>query len=140
MLAIQDLLSLHDKFMSVVNQQFERNSLFHKALKEAFVEFVNKDVGRYKNADLMSSFCDRILKKGGEKLSDEEVEDNLEKVSATGTGHDPSRPEESLSVLVISAWARIHNAGLSRLGGWESGILARADGWSGWWALRSDWV
>jgi len=26
----------------VVNAQFEKNSLFHKALKEAFVEFVNK--------------------------------------------------------------------------------------------------
>jgi hypothetical protein len=36
-------------------------------------------VGKYKNADLMSSFCDRILKKGGEKLSDEEVENTLEK-------------------------------------------------------------
>ena len=47
------------------------------------MEFVNKDVGKYKNADLMSSFCDRILKKGGEKLSDEEVEDTLEKASAS---------------------------------------------------------
>ena len=54
-----------------------------QALKEAFVEFVNKDVGKYKNADLMSSFCDRILKKGGEKLSDEEVEDTLEKVGGS---------------------------------------------------------
>jgi cullin 1 len=77
---VRSLLDLHDKFMSVVNQQFEKNASFHKALKEAFVEFVNKDVGKFKNADLMSSFCDRILKKGGEKLSDEEVEDNLEKV------------------------------------------------------------
>jgi Ca2+-binding EF-hand superfamily protein len=79
---VRSLLDLHDKFMSVVNQQFEKNASFHKALKEAFVEFVNKDVGKFKNADLMSSFCDRILKKGGEKLSDEEVEDNLEKVRA----------------------------------------------------------
>jgi len=63
-----------------VNNQFEKNSLFHRALKDAFVEFVNKSVGKYTNAELMSSFCDRILKKGGEKLSDEEVEDNLEKV------------------------------------------------------------
>lgn len=77
---VKSLLDLHDKFMDVVNQEFEKNSLFHRALKEAFVEFVNKDVGRFKNADLMSSFCDRILKKGGEKLSDEEVECSLEKV------------------------------------------------------------
>jgi len=41
-------------------------------------------VGKYKNADLLSSFCDRILKKGGEKLSDAEVEDHLEKVGREG--------------------------------------------------------
>ncbi len=39
---VKSLLALHDKFVGVVNQQFEKNSLFHKALKEAFVEFVNK--------------------------------------------------------------------------------------------------
>lgn len=84
---VRSLLDLHDKFMAVVNAQFEKNSLFHKALKEAFVEFVNRDVGKFKNADLMSSFCDRILKKGGDKLSDEEVEDSLEKVRASATDH-----------------------------------------------------
>jgi cullin 1 len=43
------------------------------------VDFVNRDVGKFTNADLMASFCDRILKTGGEKLSDEEVEAFLEK-------------------------------------------------------------
>lgn len=40
---------------------------------QAFVDFVNRDVGKFKNADLMCSFCDRILKTGGEKLGDAEV-------------------------------------------------------------------
>ena len=43
------------------------------------MDFVNRDVGKFTNADLMSSFCDRILKTGGEKLSDEDVESFLEK-------------------------------------------------------------
>ncbi|TMW55882.1 hypothetical protein Poli38472_008530 [Pythium oligandrum] len=77
---IKSILSIHDKFKSVVNEQFQGNSLFQKALKDAFVEFVNKDVGPDSSAKLMSTFCDRILKTGGEKLSDEQVEDYLEKV------------------------------------------------------------
>ncbi|KAI9911882.1 hypothetical protein PsorP6_009299 [Peronosclerospora sorghi] len=77
---IKDILAIHDKFRSIVNEQFAGNSLFQKALKEAFVEFVNKDVGPDSSAKLMSTFCDRILKTGGEKLSDEQVEDYLEKV------------------------------------------------------------
>ncbi|GMF25970.1 unnamed protein product [Phytophthora fragariaefolia] len=77
---IKDILAIHDKFRGIVNEQFAGNSLFQKALKEAFVEFVNKDVGPDSSAKLMSTFCDRILKTGGEKLSDEQVEDYLEKV------------------------------------------------------------
>eukprot|EP00752_Nemacystus_decipiens_P005718 g5175.t1 len=77
---VKELLALHDKYMAVVNDQFAGNSLLQKALKEAFVEFVNRDVGKFKNADLMCSFCDRILKTGGEKLSDAEVEEFLAKV------------------------------------------------------------
>uniref|UniRef100_K3WHJ4 Cullin family profile domain-containing protein n=2 Tax=Peronosporomycetes TaxID=3418804 RepID=K3WHJ4_GLOUD len=77
---IKDILTIHDKFRSIVNEQFAGNSLFQKALKEAFVEFVNKDVGPDSSAKLMSTFCDRILKTGGEKLSDEQVEDYLEKI------------------------------------------------------------
>jgi len=76
---VKELLALHDKYMAVVNEQFTGNALFQKALKEAFVEFVNRDVGKFTNADLISSFCDRILKTGGEKLSDEDVESYLEK-------------------------------------------------------------
>ena len=30
--------------------------------QEAFVEIVNKDIGKFSNAELLSSFCDRILK------------------------------------------------------------------------------
>mmetsp|Transcript_3656 Transcript_3656/g.10804 ORF Transcript_3656/g.10804 Transcript_3656/m.10804 type:complete len:745 (-) Transcript_3656:39-2273(-) len=76
---VKELLALHDKYLAVVGDQFGGNALFQKALKEAFVEFANRDVGKHTNAELMSSFCDRILKSGGEKLSDEDVEAFLEK-------------------------------------------------------------
>lgn len=76
---VKELLALHDKYLAVVGNEFASNSLFQKALKEAFVEFVNRDKGKHPNAELMSSFCDRILKSGGERLSDEDVETYLEK-------------------------------------------------------------
>lgn len=77
---IKEILSLHDKFILMVNSQFSGNSLFQKALKDAFVEIVNKDVGKFRTADLLSSFVDRLLKTGSnEKLSDEEIEEFLEK-------------------------------------------------------------
>lgn len=52
-----------------------------QALKEAFEIFCNKTVAGSSSAELLASFCDNILKKGGsEKLSDEAIEETLEKV------------------------------------------------------------
>mmetsp|Transcript_8776 Transcript_8776/g.25246 ORF Transcript_8776/g.25246 Transcript_8776/m.25246 type:complete len:742 (+) Transcript_8776:140-2365(+) len=77
---VKSLIELHEKYLGVVRNDFSGHSLFQRALKDAFVEIVNKNVGQYTNAELMSTFCDRILKSGGEKLSESEVEDSLEKI------------------------------------------------------------
>ena len=45
------------------------------------MELVNRDVGKFKTAELILSFCDRSMKTGSaEKLSDAEIEPFLEKV------------------------------------------------------------
>ena len=77
---VKRLLELHEKYLGVVKTDFSGHSVFQKALKDAFVDFVNKDVGSYTNSEFMSTFCDRVLKSGGEKLSEAEVEESLEKV------------------------------------------------------------
>ncbi len=143
---IKELLSLHDRFMSTVSQQFEGHSLLQRALKDAFVTVVNKvsgmcticihycvvvydlgiyivssvikaitpkfrvkirvgrlltalflshlllpystallfsfsqNVGQHTNATLMSSYCNKLLRTGGAKLSEEEIEEQLVKV------------------------------------------------------------
>jgi cullin 1 len=46
--------------------------------------FCNKGVSGSTSAELLATFCDNILKKGGsEKLSDEAIEDTLEKVQTS---------------------------------------------------------
>ncbi|XP_075486880.1 cullin-1-like [Primulina tabacum] len=78
---VRRVIELHDKFMAYVNDCFLNHTLFHKALKEAFEVFCNKGVAGSSNAELLATFCDNILKKGGsEKLSDEAIEETLEKV------------------------------------------------------------
>ncbi|CAJ1352614.1 unnamed protein product [Effrenium voratum] len=81
---IQTLLELHDRFKGIVHECFSQDSLFQKSLKEAFEVFVNRDIGKFSFAALMSSFCDRILKKSGERLSDEQVETLLTKMASAG--------------------------------------------------------
>ncbi|EFJ25647.1 hypothetical protein SELMODRAFT_173394 [Selaginella moellendorffii] len=78
---VRKVIELHDKYLQYVSECFVNHSLFHKALKEAFEVFCNKGVGGSTSAELLATFCDNLLKKGGsEKLSDEAIEDTLEKV------------------------------------------------------------
>ncbi|KAI3449521.1 hypothetical protein Pfo_006186 [Paulownia fortunei] len=78
---VTKVIKLHDKYFAYVTDCFSNNSLFHKALKEAFEAFCSKVVGGTSNAELLASYCDNILKKGGsEKLSDEAIEETLDKV------------------------------------------------------------
>ncbi|XP_024379337.1 cullin-1 isoform X2 [Physcomitrium patens] len=78
---VRKVIELHDKYLQYVSDCFLNHSLFHKALKEAFEVFCNKGVAGSTSAELLATFCDNLLKKGGsEKLSDEAIEDTLEKV------------------------------------------------------------
>ncbi|GAB4851262.1 hypothetical protein Ancab_030558 [Ancistrocladus abbreviatus] len=78
---VRKVIELHDKYMAYVNECFMNHTLFHKALKEAFEIFCNKGVAGSSSAELLATFCDNIQKKGGsENLSDEAIEQTLEKV------------------------------------------------------------
>ncbi|TYJ22545.1 hypothetical protein E1A91_A08G132600v1 [Gossypium mustelinum] len=78
---VKNILELHDNYMTYLNSCFQNHNLFHKALKEAFEVFCNKNVYGSPSAEILASFADHILRKGGsEKLSDEVIEETLEKV------------------------------------------------------------
>jgi cullin 1 len=80
-LFVRDVIALHDKYVAYVKTCFADDSLFHRALKEACEVFCNKIIAGSTSAELMATFCDKLLKKGGsERLSDEAVEETLEKV------------------------------------------------------------
>ncbi|TYH58428.1 hypothetical protein ES332_D08G152700v1 [Gossypium tomentosum] len=78
---VKNILELHDNYMTYLNSCFQNHNLFQKALKEAFEVFCNKTVNGSPSAEILASFADHILRKGGsEKLSDEVIEETLEKV------------------------------------------------------------
>ena len=52
--------------LQLVSNEFKGNSLFQKALKDAFEVFINKEVNsKHSNAEMICAFCDRLLKSGG---------------------------------------------------------------------------
>ena len=82
---VQQLLDIHDKYTELVGTGpekgcFQGHTIFHKAMKEAFEVFVNKDIGKTSTAELLSNFCDNLLKKSGERLTDDALDEKLEMV------------------------------------------------------------
>jgi cullin 1 len=77
---VKAMIELHEKYLGVVRKDFSGHSLFQKALKDAFCEIVNRNIGAFSNAELMSTFCDRILKSGCEKLGEDEIEQSLDRI------------------------------------------------------------
>ncbi|XP_021295984.1 cullin-1-like [Herrania umbratica] len=78
---IRKIIELHHKYMEYVTDCFGNHALFRKALEEAFEVVCNETVAGSSSAELLTTFCDDILKKGGsEKLSDEAIEETFENV------------------------------------------------------------
>jgi hypothetical protein len=67
---VRQVIELHDKYLAYVSTCFANSSLFHKALKEAFEGFCNKNVAGSTSAELMANFCDNLLKKVTDLLAD----------------------------------------------------------------------
>jgi cullin 1 len=78
---VKELLELHERYRTLVTEQFSGDPLFQKALKTAVEATVNQNIGKHKTAELLSSYADSMLKSGGDdKLSDAQVEDVLENI------------------------------------------------------------
>jgi len=78
---VRNLIDLHARCTSFVDNQFQKEPLFQGALKKAFETTMNNDVSKkVVNAEYLAAFCDRLLKKGGEKLSDSQVETKLTQI------------------------------------------------------------
>lgn len=79
---IQSLLALHDRYNDIVINCFKNETVFNKAMKDAFERFVNEQVGDISTAQLFANYCDSLLNSGGigAKMSENEVESQLEKL------------------------------------------------------------
>jgi len=70
---ITNLIKLHNRFLNLVKDSFQGDQIFHKALKEAFEEFINMS---YFTSNYLARFANDILRKGGHAKT--LMEQNLE--------------------------------------------------------------
>jgi len=78
---VKDLIDIHVKVGNTVKSYLESDGHFNTAIKESFVEVLNRNNDKVKVAYLLSSFCDSLLKAGSsENINDVYTENFLEQV------------------------------------------------------------
>lgn len=60
---VGSLITLHDNYYTYVHECFGNSSMFHKALKDAFESFCNKEVAGQSSAEMMANYCNNLLRK-----------------------------------------------------------------------------
>lgn len=78
---MNELLELHTKFIATVRSSLCNHPAFHLALRNAFVDVLNNVPGRYSSAEILSSYCDRVLRVRRGREPGEEVEEVLEQIT-----------------------------------------------------------
>lgn len=79
---LKELITIHEKYIQITKTYLQNNSLFHKAIKDSYMNILNKEVSKINNIQILNTFCDNILKTSSyEKITSEsEIENYLEKI------------------------------------------------------------
>jgi cullin 1 len=77
---VEEMLKLHDRYHELVRGCFGGHAVFQKALKDAFEAVINRPLPQATTAELLASYCDALLRKGGVKMADQALLETLEKV------------------------------------------------------------
>ncbi|KVH94453.1 Cullin, N-terminal [Cynara cardunculus var. scolymus] len=78
---LNELLDVHSsRLLEIERSEFHSLLRDNKAIKEAFEVLCNKDIAGSNGAELLASYCDILKKSGSETLSDEAIEETLDKL------------------------------------------------------------
>ena len=73
---IINLLNLHRNMLKIVKSQFNEKQLYHRALRDAFIEIMNKE---YYISALLARLANDLLKKGS-TINITNIEDTMDQI------------------------------------------------------------
>lgn len=60
-LFIQQLLDLYNSVFQMINKEYSDSPFIHSAVNKSFSTYINKQIGKYYTAELLSSYCDHFI-------------------------------------------------------------------------------
>lgn len=79
---IEELMRIHETYFDLVRRCFGGHAVFQKAMKEAFENISNRGRGTDQTsaAELLATYADDVLRKGGLQLEDAQVDKTLDSI------------------------------------------------------------
>jgi len=80
---IEELMAMHNTYLELVRTAFHGHGVFQRALKDAFSSIVNRPASSSEQAspaELLASYADSVLKKGGLSLEGAALERTLDNI------------------------------------------------------------
>ena len=69
---VERLVEILDECSMLMNDCFKKTTLFERAKANAFEDFLGKSVKNLSFAELIGTYTDKILRKGGQKTMNEQ--------------------------------------------------------------------
>ncbi len=69
---IEQVTTMLDKYQQMVKNCFKNDALFERQRRTAFENFINREIGRHSMAEMLATFTDKVLRKGGLRLNESE--------------------------------------------------------------------
>ena len=77
---IVQLISMLEKYSDMTHKCFTNDVLFERYRSSAFENFLNRDLGKFTMAEILAAYSDRLLKKGGIRISENQHEEQMQLV------------------------------------------------------------
>lgn len=74
---VKNLINLLKRFKSLLDESFRNDSFYQRSINTGFSDVINKRIGKHTFAEILACYSDKLLRKTNNKMSDQEVEEEL---------------------------------------------------------------
>jgi len=68
---VDKIIEMYDRFSDMVKRCFSSSPLFERNRHTAFESFMNRDIGSVTMSELLATYTDKMLRKGGMKMGED---------------------------------------------------------------------
>jgi cullin 1 len=74
---VKNMIKLLKRFKSLLEESFKNDSFYQRSINSGYSDVINKRIGKHTFAEILACYLDKLLKKSNNRMSDQEIEEEL---------------------------------------------------------------